>query len=103
MLYQIIGVMSDTSILTALSMQYCFTIYSYFHYEKIKRPESAPVVSPVTIIPEMRTPRKINKSDFFAGIPNRSAASDPVQAPVIGRGIATNNISANSPYTSYFF
>ncbi len=35
---------------------------------------------------------------FLGGIPNNQAAMDPVQAPVIGKGIATKRNRARFPY-----
>ena len=50
----------------------------------------APTVKRVTIIPAAITPPKIGQKAFFRGRPNNQAAIEPVQAPVPGKGIATN-------------
>jgi len=51
----------------------------------------------------MITPIPINRIALFLGISNKNEATDPVQAPVIGNGIATKIISAHAPYLRYFF
>ena len=50
-------------------------------------------------MPAEITPRKIEIMEFFNGISKSDAAPAPVQAPVPGRGIATNK---NNPSVSYF-
>ncbi len=57
-----------------------------------------PKVSKLTIIPAIRTPIKIDQIDLLKDSPKIQAASAPVQAPVLGRGMATNIISPNTPY-----
>jgi hypothetical protein len=57
----------------------------------------------VTIIPAVIIPIIIGVIAFFGGIPNNQAAMDPVQAPVIGKGIATNRNRAKFPYFLIFF
>ena len=52
----------------------------------------------VTITPAITSPIDINIRAFLLGIPNSQAADEPVHAPVIGRGIATNIMSAMAPY-----
>jgi len=55
----------------------------------------------VTTIPAIKTPTIIAGNDRENRIPNKNAATDPVQAPVIGKGTATNNTKAmNFPYFS---
>ena len=46
------------------------------------------------ISPAIIMPNNINHQDFLNGILNIYAATEPVQAPVIGSGIATNKIKA---------
>ena len=48
----------------------------------------------VIIIPLIITPFIIQKADFFLFNPIAYETKDPVQAPVPGKGIATNNVSA---------
>ena len=50
-------------------------------------------------MPAEITPRKIEIIEFFNGISKSDAAPAPVQAPVPGRGIATNT---NNPKTVKF-
>ena len=50
-------------------------------------------VRQVTITPAISTPRKIDSNARLKLIPRTTAATEPVQAPVIGRGVATNNTS----------
>lgn len=50
------------------------------------------------ITPAMQIPRMIHGTAVRKGILNRYAATDPVQAPVIGAGIATNNIRPSVLY-----
>jgi hypothetical protein len=57
----------------------------------------------VTIIPAVIIPKVIGKIAFLNGIPNNQAAMDPVQAPVIGKGIATKMNKAKGPYFLIFF
>ena len=49
------------------------------------------------ITPAVKTPKKIDKNDLENLISKRPAIKAPVQAPVIGSGIATNK---NKPKTS---
>ena len=53
----------------------------------------------VTMTPAIKTPIKIDKKAYLKFKPKRTAASEPVQAPVIGRGMATNSAR---PIRSYF-
>ena len=53
----------------------------------------------VTITEAIITPRKIDKRAFDNRTLKRNAAIEPVHAPVIGRGMATNNIK---PIDLYF-
>ena len=53
----------------------------------------------VTIAPAIITPQKMEKKAWLNLSPKMKAATEPVQAPVAGSGIATNNIS---PMRSYF-
>ena len=55
--------------------------------------EIAPRLASVTMIPDIRIPAEIAGIACFKGILNRNAATQPVQAPVIGRGIATKRIT----------
>ena len=57
----------------------------------------------VTITPAVIIPIIIGIIAFRGGIPNNQAAMDPVQAPVMGSGIATKRNNANVPYFSIFF
>lgn len=50
-----------------------------------------PIVIEVTIVAEMNKPIVIPTSAFLIGIPNINAARVPVQAPVTGSGMPTNN------------
>ena len=52
----------------------------------------------VTMMPAMSTPPVIANNAEYHDIENINASADPVHAPVIGRGIATNSISPKSPY-----
>ena len=52
----------------------------------------------LTIRPAVRTPRAIARELFFLSIPRNQAPRHPVQAPVIGSGIATNIESPMYPY-----
>ena len=52
----------------------------------------------VTIIPAQQIPMKMQIKLGTNFIPNKYAATLPVQAPVIGSGIITNKISPNSSY-----
>lgn len=56
----------------------------------------------VTIIPAVITPKIIGVIAFLKGMPNNQAAMDPVQAPVIGKGMATKMNKAREPYFSIF-
>ena len=57
----------------------------------------APKVMAPTTNPAIKTPSKIRGKARRNGMPNKNAAMDPVQAPVIGNGIATKSTSARSP------
>lgn len=50
-----------------------------------------------TIIPAIKTPRAIDKTDFFLSSPRSQAIIAPVHAPVAGSGIATKIINAKNP------
>jgi len=54
-------------------------------------------------MPAIITPPETKTIALFRGIQNKNAATDPVQAPVIGNGIATKRSKAHSPYLAYFF
>ncbi len=54
----------------------------------------------VTIMPAMNTPIKIDKIACLNFKPKRTAANEPVQAPVTGRGMATNNAKPIRSYLS---
>lgn len=58
--------------------------------------EIMPWVINETITPEINTPRMIKGIAFFGGIPKTKAATDPLQAPVTGSGMATKNSRAIS-------
>jgi len=51
------------------------------------------MVIKVTTIPAINTPVNMAAKDFLNGMPNKNAAAVPVQAPVIGNGMATNRTS----------
>ena len=51
----------------------------------------------------MHTPMKIDNSACLNFIPKIIAASEPVQAPVTGKGIATNNTNPIRLYLSISF
>ena len=53
-----------------------------------------------TIIPAIRTPRLTAKKAFFHFISKSQPRIEPVYAPVIGRGIATNIAKPIKPYFS---
>lgn len=53
----------------------------------------------VTTIPAISTPSSADKNAFHGFIPITAATSEPVQAPVTGRGIAMNK---QSPQNEYF-
>jgi hypothetical protein len=57
----------------------------------------------VTIIPAVITPAIIGIIAFLGEMPNNQAAMDPVQAPVIGNGMATKRNKAKFPYFLIFF
>ena len=52
------------------------------------------------IINASNIPRNIARLDFFKSILNTDATSEPVQAPVPGSGIPTNNTKPQKPYLS---
>ena len=52
------------------------------------------------IIPATNTPIKTAINDFFLSISNIAAISEPVQAPVPGRGIPTKRTIPKKPYFS---
>ena len=54
----------------------------------------------VTMAPAMITPERIDKKAYLNFNPSRKAAIDPVQAPVMGRGIATKSINPILSYLS---
>lgn len=58
----------------------------------------APKLAPVTNIPAIITPALINSKARLKGIPNKYATNAPLQAPVIGKGIATKTIKAIAPH-----
>lgn len=55
--------------------------------------EITPRLANVTIVPDIKIPAIIAGIACLKGILNIKAAAQPVQAPVTGRGIATNKIS----------
>ncbi len=57
----------------------------------------------VTIMPAMSTPIKIDNMACLNFKPRSTASSEPVQAPVIGKGIATNNARPMPSYLSISF
>ena len=59
---------------------------------------SAPIDTRDMTTPAMQIPRMIHGTAVRKGILNRYAATDPVQAPVIGAGMATNNIKPRALY-----
>ena len=62
-------------------------------------PSLIPVsVSAVTMSPAMIIPVAISGIAFRAGIPKAHDAKEPVQAPVIGNGIATRTTRNIGPY-----
>ena len=48
------------------------------------------------------TPINIDRVAFFKSISNKAAIKHPVQAPVPGNGIPTNNANPQKPYLSIF-
>ena len=60
-----------------------------------------PKLAQVTINPAIITPLVIIGKAYPNRIPNKNAATEPVQTPVPGRGIATKNNKNNAPYFSY--
>ena len=71
-----------------------------FHISKIVQPRR---VAQVTITPAINIPMKIDKKACLNFSPKRTAISEPVQAPVMGRGIATNSTRPIRPYLSTSF
>lgn len=55
-------------------------------------------VAAKTIAPAIITPKLIKGKAILTGILNKKAIIDPVQPPVIGKGIATKAIKAGYPY-----
>ena len=55
------------------------------------------MVTNVTIIPAKATPIAISGMALLGGIPNVHAAKEPVHAPVIGKGTATNITRSTAP------
>ena len=55
--------------------------------------EIAPRLANVTMVPDINIPANMDGTACFRGILNRKAATQPVHAPVTGRGIATKRIS----------
>ena len=70
-------------------------IYNHVSTVPIFMPVS---VSKVTIVPAITIPTAISRMAFRAGIPKTHDAREPVQAPVIGNGIATRNTRKTGPY-----
>ncbi len=56
----------------------------------------------LTIVQAPKTPKVIHKNASFGLILNKTLTTAPVQAPVIGEGIATNIAKANLPQAAYF-
>ena len=56
----------------------------------------------VTTTPAIKTPSKADKNAFQGFIPITAATSEPVQAPVTGRGIAINKQRPQNEYFSIF-
>ena len=61
------------------------------------------MVAQVTITPAINIPARMEIKACLNFKPKRAAASEPVQAPVMGRGMATNNISPILSYLSIIF
>ena len=59
----------------------------------IERNPITPYDASVIITPQMHTPKAIAAKDAFFGKLNNAATSEPVHAPVVGRGTATKSIS----------
>ena len=55
-------------------------------------------VSAVTMTPAMTTPSPMRGIARRAGMLKTQAAREPLQAPVIGSGMATTSTRARSPY-----
>ena len=66
----------------------------------ITAPHQPITVRVVTITPAMITPRTIAGKARQKLISRRKATIEPVQAPVTGKGIATNKIRPRAPYFS---
>ena len=64
---------------------------------KIPQPKR---VALVTMTPAINTPIEIDVIECLKLSPKSTAASEPVQAPVIGRGMATNNARPIFSYLS---
>ncbi len=66
-----------------------------------------PITVVVTIIPAINTPEVMAMKAFLNFMPNRKAIAQPVQAPVMGSGMATKIANAIMPKFSwsriYFF
>ena len=65
----------------------------------LEMPSIIPSDARVTMIPAIIIPAIIEGIAYLKWIPNMKAATQPVQAPVTGKGIATNAVS---PKASYF-
>ena len=57
-----------------------------------------PKLTKVTTTPAISIPKKIKGKAFLNGIPKTKAATEPVQPPVIGKGMATKRIRAIGPH-----
>lgn len=60
-----------------------------------------PKFAQITTRPAMITPPAIIGKAYQKRISNKKAATEPVQTPVMGSGIATKNSKKNAPYFSY--
>ena len=58
----------------------------------------APTTDAVTMTPAMQTPAAMAGKACLNLRPKMKAMAEPVQAPVTGRGTATNNVRARRPY-----
>lgn len=57
----------------------------------------------VTKIPAKSAPKLISQKASLYLTPNKNAATEPVQTPVKGKGIATNATNAHFPHLSKLF
>ena len=86
-----------------------------YYLDALQSPEIARTLSPtpaiaapthpskerqVTIVPAISIPMKMDRKACLNFRPKRTAASEPVQAPVTGRGIATNSVRPIRSYLS---